>query len=157
MGNKTGFMLCSGALCQCIFGKSPAKFKVLTQKKHYINDPQGSHKLLVTNKEIGKPFEPPFFGSCSKMNNSSCTVNITEWDGFYDKVTYEDEGHPLLDSSKGTCSIGTKGCITVIWHGQVAMPVLKQAQQTDSNITAQINPLADPKQLSNNPINSKIS
>lgn len=147
MADKTGFMICAGAQCQCKFGKSPAKFKVLTQKKHYINDPQGSQKLLATHKELGQPFEPGFFGSCSKMNNRACQVSVTEWTDYYDKVTIETGGHPLLDSSKATCPTGAKDCITVIWHGQTASPSPVQAQQANSNTTAQMNPLVNSKQL----------
>jgi hypothetical protein len=156
MGNKTGFMICAGAMCQCKFGKSPAKFKVLTQKKHYINDPQGGEKLLATHKELGQPFESPFFGDCSKMNNNACKVNVTEWSDFYDKVTIETGGHPLIDSSKATCPTGAKDCITITWHGQTASPSGQDVQQANSNTTAQLNPLVNTKQLSkgNNPQNN---
>lgn len=147
MANKTGFIICAGALCVCKFGKSPAKFKVLTQKKHYINDPQGGQKLMATHKELGQPFESPFFGSCSKMNNNACKVNVTEWSDFYDKVTIETGGHPLIDSSKATCPTGAKDCITVSWHGQVASPAVQDVQNSDSNVTAQINPLVNAKTL----------
>ena len=147
MAGKTGFMVCAGAICQCKFGKASAKFKVLTQKKHYINDSAGVQKLLATHKEIGQPFEPPFFGSCSKLNNNACTVNVTEWDSFYEKSTIETGGHPILDSSKGTCPIGAQGCISIIWHGQVSTPTIQQTENVDLDTIAQINPLANPKKI----------
>ncbi|MET4083048.1 hypothetical protein ABIB40_003017 [Pedobacter sp. UYP30] len=147
MSVKTGFMICAGAICQCKFGKAPAKFKVLTQKKHYINDEAGTQKLLATHKELGQPFEPPFFGSCAKMNNSACTVNVIDWDGFYEKSTIENGGHPLTDSSRATCPIGAKGCISITWHGQVSTPSAPQIKNAEPNTLAQINPLANSKKL----------
>lgn len=146
MSGKTGFMVCAGAVCLCKFGKAPAKFKVLTQNKHYINDASGVKKLLATHKELGQPFEPPFFGSCTKLNNNACTVNVTEWDGFYEKSTIETGGHPLLDNSKATCTMGAKGCVSIIWHGQVATPSAPQAEHTNAETMAQINPLVNPKE-----------
>ena len=145
--SKSGTMVCVGALCQCQFGSSPVKLKVLKQTKHYINDAAGSQKLMATDKEIGQPFESPFFGSCSKMNNSSCAVNITEWSGFYDKVKMSNGGHPLMDSSKATCPTGAKDCIVINFHGQTASPSSSQAQQSNSNTTAAINPAVNMKKL----------
>jgi hypothetical protein len=145
--SKTGYMVCTGALCLCKFGTSPGKLKVLKQTKHYINDAAGSQKLIATEKEIGQPFESPFFGSCSKMNNSSCAVNITEWSGFYDKVKLSNGGHPLMDSSKATCPTGAKDCITINFHGQTATPSAPQVQQSDNNTTAAINPAVNMKKL----------
>lgn len=147
MGGKTGFMVCAGAICQCKFGKVPAKLKVITQKKHYINDSAGTQKLLATHKETGQPFEPPFFGSCSKLNNNACTVNVTEWDSFYEKSTLETGGHPLLESSKATCPIGANGCISITWHGQVSTPTIQQAENVDLDNLAQINPLVDSRKI----------
>lgn len=136
-------LVCTGATCKCQFGKAPSKLKVLTQKKHYINDVDGKEKLMATHKELGQPFEPPFFGSCSKMNNNPCTVNVTEWDGFYPKVTLQQNGggHPLLEDSKATCPIGSKGCISIVWHGQTTQPTAANLTSTDPFLMAQINPL----------------
>jgi len=144
MSNKTGFKVCAGAMCLCNFGKAPAKLKVLAQKKHYINDPEGTEKLLATHKEIGQPFEPPFFGSCSKMNNSPCVVNVSEWSNYYTNETYENGGHPLLDSSKATCAVGAKDCISISWHGQSATPTLNNANK---DVQSTLNPLTKIKQV----------
>ena len=143
---KTGFMVCAGALCRCNFGTAPAMLKVLTQRKHYINDPQGAQKLIATNMELGMPFQMPLFGTCAKKMNTPCTVILTGWSGFYEKVTFENGAHPLLDSSKGTCPIGSTDCISIMWHGQVASPTMINAQQVQT-MTAQINPMVNAKHL----------
>lgn len=145
MSNKnTGYEICAGAICKCTFGKAPATFKVLAQSRHYINDAGGVKKLIGTHKEIGQPFESPFFGSCSKMNNSPCAVNIIAWNEFYDGVTYDNGAHPLLEGSKGTCPTGAKDCITFTWHGQVALPGLDNIKK---NAVSVINPLVKQKQI----------
>ncbi|MCW3161093.1 DUF4280 domain-containing protein [Chryseobacterium oryctis] len=114
-------LVCQGALCQCNFGTTPDKLKVKTQTKRYINDKDGSEKLMATHKDIGKTFEKNTFGSCAKMNNNPCQVTVTEWSGYYDKITLEDnKGNALLEDSKATCPIGSKDCITIINHGQTA-------------------------------------
>ena len=147
--SKTGHFVCAGAECQCQFGKAPAKLNVLTQTKHYINDSQKSTKLLATHKEIGQPFEPPFFGSCSKANNAPCAVNITAWSDQYEKIQIENGGNPLLEGSKATCAIGSEGCISISFHGQSSQPSAQNVQKTDSNILSQINPLASMEEEDN--------
>ena len=145
--NKTGNMICAGAICQCKFGKAPAKLKVLTQNKHYINDAKAAQKLLATNKEIGQPFNPPFFGSCAQVNNGPCAVAITNWANYYDGIKIENGGMPLLEGSKATCAIGGKDCISIIWHGQAAQPSAANAKNTNKNILAQINPLVNIEEI----------
>ena len=112
-------LVCQGAVCQCIFGTAPDTLKVKTQKKHFINDLEGEEKLIATDQDLGKTLENNTFGSCAKLDNNPCQVMITEWSGFYDKVTLEaNGGHPLLEDSKATCPIGGKGCISITHHGQ---------------------------------------
>ena len=114
-------LVCQGAICKCNFGTLPDKLIVKTQKRHYINDKEGKEKLTATNKEIGNPFEKNTFGNCSKLNNKPCKVTVTAWSGFYDKITIEDnKGKALLEDSKATCPIGSKDCISIINHGQIA-------------------------------------
>jgi hypothetical protein len=151
MSEKTGNLVCVGAICQCNFGTAPAKLKVLTQSKHYINDNKGAKKLMATHKEIGQPFDPPFFGSCSKMNNNPCAVSITAWDGYYEKVKIENDGNPLLEGSKGTCAAGAKDCISIKWHGQTAQPSAQNVHETDKDAMSQINPLANVREMDPEP------
>ena len=90
-------LVCQGAVCQCIFGTALDTLKVKTQKKHFINDLEGEEKLIATDQDLGKTLENNTFGSCAKLNNNPCQAMITEWSGFYDKVTLEaNGGHPIM-------------------------------------------------------------
>ena len=153
--SKTGHLVCAGAQCMCQFGKAPAKLKVLTQTKHYINDSKKSKKLMATHKEIGQPFEPPFFGSCSKANNAPCAVNVTAWSEYYDKIKIENGGNPLLDGSKATCAVGSKDCISISYHGQSAQPSAANVKKADANVMNAINPLINVEEMikDENPFN----
>ena len=114
-------LVCQGALCKCNFGTTPDKLLVKTQNKHYINDKDATEKLTATHKDLGKTFEKNSFGSCSKLNNNPCQVTIVEWSGFYEKIRLEiNQGKALLETSKATCPIGSKDCITILNHGQIA-------------------------------------
>ncbi|NRS94105.1 hypothetical protein HNQ03_003205 [Chryseobacterium sp. 16F] len=58
-------LVCQGAICQCNYGTTPDKLKVLTQTKRFINDKEGSTKLMATNMDIGaSTFEKNTFGPC---------------------------------------------------------------------------------------------
>ncbi len=114
-------LVCQGAICICNFGTLPDKLLVKTQNRHFINDKEGKEKLTATDKDIGKTFEKNTFGNCAKLNNNPCQVTVTAWSGFYEKITLEDnKGKVLLEDSKATCPIGSKDCITIINHGQIA-------------------------------------
>lgn len=114
-------LVCQGATCQCLFGTMPDTLQVKTQNRHFINDNEGKEKLTATHKDIGKTFKKNTFGSCAKMNHNPCQATITEWSGYYPKITIEDNnGHPLLEDSKATCPIGGKDCIKISHHGQIA-------------------------------------
>jgi hypothetical protein len=137
-------LVCQGALCKCNFGTTPDKLKVLTQSKRYINDKDGSEKLMATHKDIGKTFEKNTFGSCAKMNNNPCQVIVTEWSGYYEKITLEDnKGKALLEDSKATCPIGSKDCITIIKHGQTAGVSSQNVKNADKEAVAELCPMMD--------------
>jgi hypothetical protein len=137
-------LVCQGALCKCNFGTTPDKLKVLTQSKRYINDKDGSEKLMATHKDIGKTFEKNTFGSCAKMNNNPCQVVVTEWSGFYDKITLEDnKGKALLEDSKATCPIGSKDCITILKHGQFAEVSSQNIKNANEEAVAELCPFMD--------------
>lgn len=137
-------LVCQGALCKCNFGTTPDKLKVLTQSKRYINDKDGSEKLMATHKDIGKTFEKNTFGSCSKMNNNPCQVVVIEWSGFYEKITLEDnKGKALLEDSKATCPIGSKDCITIIKHGQTAEVSQQNVDNANKEVITELCPFMD--------------
>ncbi|WP_267403561.1 MULTISPECIES: DUF4280 domain-containing protein [unclassified Chryseobacterium] len=135
-----------GALCQCQFGTTPDKLKVLTQQKYFINDLNGSQKLAATHKDIGTTFEKNTFGSCKKKNNSPCTVTITEWSGFYEKEKYSPpDGYILLQDSKATCPVGGKDCISIMKTGQIGEPSQSVIQNADDELQSHVNPIIDIK------------
>ncbi|WGL69301.1 DUF4280 domain-containing protein [Elizabethkingia anophelis] len=137
-------LVCQGALCICSFGTAPDKLKVKTQSKRYINDKDGASKLMATHMDIGKTFEKNMFGSCSKLNNNPCQVSVTEWSGFYDKITLEDnKGKALLEDSKATCPIGSKDCITIINHGQTAEVSTQNVENADKEVVMSLIPFAN--------------
>lgn len=135
-----------GALCQCQFGTTPDKLKVLTQQKYFINDFSGSSKLAATHKDIGPTFEKNTFGSCKKMNNSPCTASVTEWSGYYEKEKYSPpDGFILLEDSKATCPIGGKDCISILKTGQIGEPSENSIQDGDEELQSHINPVLNLK------------
>lgn len=140
-------IVCQGATCKCNFGTLPDKLMVKTQKRHFINDKDSKEKLTATNKEIGKPFEKNTFGNCSKLNNNPCQVTITTWSGFYEKITLEDnQGKVLLEDSKATCPIGSKDCITIINHGQIAEISKQNVKNAREEVITSLCPFIDFKE-----------
>ncbi|MBL4745917.1 MAG: DUF4280 domain-containing protein [Flavobacteriaceae bacterium] len=143
--SKEGHLVCHGADCECQFGTTPDKLSVSTITKHYINDSEGEEKLIATNKEIGLPFEKKTFGTCKfSYPNKPCIPNITEWQDFYDKISYkENGGNPLLEGSKSICAIAGTPCVSITFHGQVAEPTASNFEETEEEqeISQQINPI----------------
>lgn len=137
-------LVCQGATCRCNFGTTPDQLKVFTQSKHYINDKEGSTKLMATHKDLGKTFKKNTFGSCAKLNNNPCQVTVTEWSAYYDKITLEDnQGKALLEDSKATCPIGSKDCITIIDHGQTCEVSPQNLANADPDVLAELCPFFD--------------
>lgn len=137
-------LVCQGATCQCQFGKTPDKLKVLTQTTRYVNDNKGAEKLIATHVDIGQTFEKNTFGSCAKMNNNPCKVVVSEWKGFYDQVTIaENNGNPLLEDSKATCPVGAPDCISITLHGQTAEVSQQNVENGDEQVLAQLLPGID--------------
>lgn len=134
-------LVCQGATCRCNFGTTPDKLKVKTQSKRYINDKDGSEKLMATHMDIGKTFEKNTFGSCKKLNNNPCQVIVTQWSGYYEKITLEDnQGKALLEDSKATCPIGSTDCITIINHGQTAELSKQNIENADKEVLTELFP-----------------
>lgn len=148
----TGKLVCHGALCKCKYGATPDKLVVKTQKNRYINDPEGSEKLMATDKEIGMPFENKTFGPCKLQPTPGgykpCQPAITEWKGFYDKIKLEDNGgYPLLEGSEATCAISGAPCVSIIFHGQVGEPSESSFEEADEDVISQVNPVMNPTQI----------
>lgn len=139
-------LVCQGAICRCNFGTTPDELKVLTQSKRYINDKDGSQKLIATHMDIGKTFEKNTFGNCAKLNNNPCQVVVTQWSGFYEKIMLQDNsGKVLLEDSKATCPIGSPDCITILNHGQTAEASKKNVENADEEVLAELVPFVNIK------------
>jgi len=139
-------IVCNGALCKCQFGDVPDTLTVLTQKKNYINDSAGSQKLIATDKELGTPFQAKTFGQCKMQPTGSsfkpCVPNITKWDGAFEKTQLkENQGYPLLEDSKATCSFGGAPCVEITYHGQAGAASSQNAQNTDEELMSQVLPI----------------
>ncbi|MCV9929014.1 DUF4280 domain-containing protein [Flavobacterium sp. LS1R49] len=135
-------LVCQGAICKCQFGTAPDTLKVKTQNKRFINDWEAKSKLMATHKDIGQTFEKNTFGSCAKMNNSSCKPVITKWEDYYEKITLKDNnGKPLLEDSKATCSVAGSACIQIINNGQVCEITKQNIKNANPEIIKIINPV----------------
>ena len=135
-------LVCQGAICKCNYGTVPDKLTVKTQRKRYINDNEGKNKLIATHVDIGSTLEKNTFGSCTEMNNNPCTATITQWSGFYEKITIQDNGgKALLEDSKATCPVGGKDCIIIINHGQTAEISIQNFKNTNPDILAELYPM----------------
>jgi hypothetical protein len=141
-----------GAICKCEFGNAPDKIKVLSHKKEYANDKEGSKKLIVTTKEIGAAtFEKNTFGSCIKMGSPPppCKPNVTEWKEFYKDVTLSNKGNIILENSKAVCAIAGTPCISIIKHGQVTEPGKQNFKNANKEVHRQLNPLINVEDMLN--------
>ena len=140
--DKSGILVCQGALCTCTMaGGATAKLKVITQQKYYINDDQGSQKLVATDME--KTVASLNFKTCKPGTPGSmpCAANVT-WNNFYEGVELANGGKPLLDMSKATCSTGG-GMISILQHGQTASVSQGSFEEADGNAHNQLNPMVD--------------
>ena len=140
-------LVCHGALCQCNFGTAPDKLAIKTHSKEYINDKEGTKKMIASDKDIGKTFEKNNFGNCSKLNNNPCQVAVTEWKGFYEKATLEHGGKLLLEDSKATCAIGGPDCIKITFHGQVSETSGANLSNVEPETMEALNPLVEAQEL----------
>lgn len=144
-----------GAALQCNYSVEPKKdiLKVKSQCKHFANDKDAEKKLVATTKEIGQTLEKNTFGKCKKQPTGNdylpCQAVITEWTGFYEKITLSNQGKILLEDSKATCPIGGKDCIKIINHGQKVEPSTSNVMNARVMLLNQINPLVDMAALQN--------
>lgn len=143
-------LVCQGAICSCNYGNTPDKLKVLTQTKRFINDKEGSTKLMATNMDIGAAtFEKNTFGPCKMQpipggGFKPCQIVVTAWTGFYEKITLQDNnGKALLEDSKATCPIGGPDCIKIDNHGQTAEVSQKNVENADKEVLAELFPFVD--------------
>jgi len=149
---STKHLVCQGAICKCQFGELPDTLKVLTHKKHFINDKDAKEKLVATTADTGMTFEKNTFGQCKlqPMGPGSfkpCQPVLQQWTGHYEKIKYEiNSGNPLLEDSKGICAISGSPCIEIIFHGQTAEPTQKNIDNTRDEVLTELMPFVDIKE-----------
>ncbi|WP_055447615.1 DUF4280 domain-containing protein [Lacinutrix mariniflava] len=142
-------IVCKGALCKCKFGNTPDQIEIVSTHKEFVNETSGSQKMIATTMDIGQPFLVKTFGQCKLQPTTGgflpCVPAITQWQGFYDKVTLSNMGKILTEDSKAICAIAGAPCVEITFHGQVAVPGASQMQQAEEQVHAQLNPLANPQ------------
>lgn len=142
------YAVIQGAICKCQFGDFPDKLKVLSHKKYYANDPDGTDKLIATTMELGgATFEKNTFGQCKLQPTGSsfkpCQIVVTKWDQFYENIEFSNGGKIILEDSKATCPISGSPCISVIKHGQSMAGSSSSAEESNQEVQQQINPMVD--------------
>lgn len=150
-------IVCHGAICKCNFGAAPDKLVVKSHENEYVNDKDGSKKMIASDKEIGQTFEKNTFGPCQKQpipgGYKTCQAVVSQWSGYYESMTLKNEGKVLVEDSKATCPIGGKDCIKIIFHGQVNQPAANEAKKENKTIMAILNPLVDMKEFEEETLN----
>jgi hypothetical protein len=144
-------IVCHGAICMCNFGATPDKLVVKSHKKEFINDSEGSKKLIASNKDLGGTFEKNTFGPCQKQPTGAgykpCQAIVNKWTGFYENVTLENEGKVLVEDSKGTCPIGGPDCIKITFHGQTSAPTAQNAKEANHEVMSVLNPIVETEEF----------
>ncbi|MBC6112712.1 DUF4280 domain-containing protein [Pedobacter fastidiosus] len=144
-------IIVQGATCQCQFGSTTDKLKVLTQQKHYVNDKDGAQKLIASHVDIGMTFEKNTFGQCKLQPTPGgfkpCMPALTEWKGMYKDMVLINNGQVLVEDSKGVCTISGSPCILFTKTGQKGQPSQQNIDNADEEQQSQINPLVNMKEL----------
>lgn len=115
-----GKLVVEGAIVQCNQGTtptSPVTVKHTNDSRYTVN----GKKLMTWLEDDIQHFK---FGSCRAKNNSPCSPNV-KWSEYYKNAEFHGV-NPLLDCSRGTCSMGG-GTITITNHGQRGTPSSKIA------------------------------
>lgn len=133
-------LVCNGAICQCQFGTTPDKLKV-KQTDYFINEKEPREKAIANTLDIGQPFEANTFGSCKKMNNNPCKPAITQWQGFYEKITLQNGGKILQEDSKATCAVSGSPCVEITFHGQNASVSKQNTEKADKETIMTLCPI----------------
>lgn len=139
-------IVCQGGKCSCNQSETPTQIslKVTTQSKFYVNDENGSEKLIASTMELGQPFDAPFFGKCKLQPSGSsflpCQPAITKWQNPYENVELANGGKILTEESTAMCAIG--GMIKIEDHGQAPAQVNEaQIQNGTLGVTTLLNPM----------------
>lgn len=139
-------LVCQKAECECEHGNMPDKIISVSKHRQYVNDVEGEEKMIVSTMDIGQPFEKKTFGTCKLQPTPSgykvCQAQITKWEDFYDKVTLDNGGNPILENSKAICPIAGVACISITFHGQKGEMTEQHQEEADPEVQNMLNPLA---------------
>jgi hypothetical protein len=119
----------------------------MSHQKEYINDPQGSQKLIASTREIGgATLQKNTFGVCNfGFPSRPCVPAITGWRGFYKDITLSNGGNPLLEDSTAACAVGGPDCISILFHGQISVPCAQSEANANDDVLSEIYPFGDLK------------
>lgn len=141
-------IVCQGAKCRCNQSETPTQIelKVLSQMKYYINDGEGSQKLIASTMDVPLPFDAPFFGNCklkpSGSNFLPCAPALSQWQKPYENVELSNGGKILTEESTAMCTIG--GTIKIEEHGQDPAQINEsQVQNGTLAVATLLNPALD--------------
>jgi len=144
--SKSGtYVVCDGAKCKCDKSVSGAQadFQVLSQSTTYINDKDGSKKLVGNTMDLGIPFvvKASTFGQCKLQPTGSsylpCIPAVVSWSDQYDSVVLDNSGKLLVKDSTASCAIG--GTIEFASHGQEQS--VSQADAEQASIQTPLTPV----------------
>jgi|GEM_PF-3175526 len=137
-------LVCAGAMCVCDKAASPnpVKLQVLTHQKFFINDADGTEKLLATTKE--KDILALNFNQCKVPGPSKpvpCSAQL-EWKDFYEGVELPGQAYVLTEKSTAVCT-AKGGQITIKTHGQQINITNEHIRQANTSLWPAINPLVE--------------
>ena len=105
----------------------------INRKNIYINHHAPDLVLEKMAEKAGSIFFPLEVETLP--NGNPCQALVTEWSGYYEKITLEDnKGKALLEDSKAICHIGGKDCITIIDHGQTSEVSSQNMKNADPEV-----------------------
>ncbi len=138
---KKGWLVCHGATCMCDGAVVPqTTLKVINTKEQYVNDTDGTSKLIATDAE--KTVASLNFGNCKTKdpkNPPPCNAQLS-WSKVYENVLIDNKNKILLHSSEAKCSFGP-GRITILKHGQEAEASAADAAAANAAVLPAANPL----------------
>ncbi|CAL1516480.1 peptidoglycan DD-metalloendopeptidase family protein [Chitinophaga sp. MM2321] len=115
------FLVCQGALCRCDKAVLPAYLLVTAHRKYYINDTEGTEKLIATDQD--KDTRSLNFGSCMATGKPEPCMAQLLWqiDNKEQRLLLSNGAYPLPENAKAICT-ARGGKISILQHGQLRQP-----------------------------------
>lgn len=128
-------------VCTQAVSPSPVPLHVLSQQQYFINDPDGTQKLIATTKE--QDITALNFALCKFPNPNNpkpCQPKLI-WKDFYKDVQLPGGAHPLTEKSTATCTTGT-GKVSFQQYGQQSAVTAADVKSANSTAWSAANPAA---------------